>query len=143
MAKDPQAVANKWSANLGAATQYITDGVNRVTVAPGQKAAAAADLWLQRVQASRAKWQARVGAVSLADWQHAMTTKGVGRIASGATAAVPKMQSFLADFLPFQERVTASTQAMPKGTLEQGIARAANQIRGTAQYQRGTRSAGQ
>lgn len=137
MARDPAQVAAKWSGNLANATQHITDGVNRVTQAPGQKAAAAADLWLQRIQASKDKWRARVGSVSLSDWQAAMVNKGVPRIASGAQASQPKMQSFLADFLPFQERVTSSTHAMPKGTLEQGIARAANQIRGTAAYKRG------
>lgn len=133
----PDQVAAKWAQNLSAATPYITAGVNAVTQAPGQKAAAAADAWIAGVQASKQKWQSRVASVSLADWQSAMINKGVPRVASGATAAVPKMTNFLNEFLPFQARVTSQVKSMPKGNLEAGIARATAQIRGTAQFKRG------
>ena len=133
----PEQVAAKWAQNLGAATQYITAGVNAVTVAPGQQAARQVDAWIQGVQAARNKWQQRVGAVTLQEWQQAMITKGVPRVASGAQAAVPKMSQFLGEFLPFQERVTQQVRSMPKGGLEAGINRAIAQIRGTAQFQRG------
>lgn len=133
----PEQVAAKWAQNLGAAAPYITAGVNAVTVAPGQKAAQQVDAWIAGVQASRQKWQNRVASVSLQEWQQAMITKGVPRVASGAQAAQPKMTNFLAEFLPFQDRVTAQVKSMPKGNLEAGIARAVAQIRGTAQFVRG------
>lgn len=136
-AGNPEQIAAKWAQNLSGATQYITAGVNAVTVAPGQAAARQVDAWINGVQAARQKWVNRVSAVSLQEWQSAMINKGVPRVASGAQAAQPKMAAFLGEFLPFQERVTAQVRSMPKGSLEAGIARAVAQIRGTAQFQRG------
>lgn len=101
MAKDPATVAAKWAANLGAATQAITDGVNAVSVAPGQAAARQKAVWANNVQAAQNKWAQRVAAVSLSDWQQAILTKGVPRVATGAQAAVPKMQTFMTKLLPY------------------------------------------
>lgn len=133
----PEQGAVLWRDRLSAATERITMGVNRVTVAPGQLAARSADLWLQRVTASKDKWQRRVSAVSLQDWQNAMNNVGVQRVAQGAAAHVGKMQAFLSEFLPHVDRVAATVHAMPKGGIEQSIARAAAQIRGNAAFRRG------
>lgn len=129
-------VAAKWSSKLAAAGDSIKSGVMGVTQAPGVKAAAAANLWQQRVIASKDKWTKAVGSVSLADWQTAMIDKGLPRIASGAQAAQPKMQTFLDSFLPHVDRVAAGVRSMPKGGIEESIARAAAQIRGNAQYKK-------
>jgi len=124
MAKDPAAVAQKWATNLAGATTSIQNGVNAVTVAPGQKAAQAGQLWLARVQASLDKWQRNVSAVSLQSWQQAMINKGLPRIATGAQAAQPKMQAFMAQFLPYVEQGAATVRAMPKNSLADSKARA-------------------
>lgn len=129
-------VAAKWSSKLAASGDSIKAGVMGVTQAPGVKAAAAANLWQQRVIASKDKWTKAVGAVSLADWQTAMIDKGLPRIASGAQAAQPKMQTFLDSFLPHVDRVAATVRGMAKGGIEESIARAAAQIRGNAQYRK-------
>jgi hypothetical protein len=136
MAKDPAAVAQKWSRNLGNATQDIQAGVQAVTQAPGAKAAANVQGWIAGVQRSQQKWATNVGRVSLASWQNDMITKGLPRIASGASAAEPKMASFMTSFLPHVERVAQQVRAMPKGGLQNGIARAVAQIQGNAAYQR-------
>lgn len=128
--------AQKWAQNLSASTQQVTNGVNAVTVAPGQKAAAASALWLQRVQAAQAKWARNVGAVTLSDWQHAMITKGIPRIATGATAAQPKFQAFMADFMNYLQAGQAKINAMPKGDINASIARAVAQIQYNANYKR-------
>lgn len=134
MAQDPATIATRWAQNLGGATQKITDGVNGVTVAPGQAAARQADVWLQNTQAAQAKWKARVAAVPLSDWQNMMINKGVPRIASGATAAVPKFQSFMTQFLPY---VQAGRNALPaRGTLDQNINRAVSMMRHNANFKR-------
>jgi len=135
-AKDPNQAAAKWAANMQNATQAITNGVNAVTTAPGESAAAAVDLWAQRVAASKNRWATNVRAVSLSEWKSKMINVGIPRVASGAQANQPKVQAFLQWFLPAQDAVTQQTRAMPKGTIEASIARAANQIRGTAALKR-------
>jgi hypothetical protein len=128
----PDQIATNWSQNLASSTSKITNGVNAVTVAPGQAAARQKDVWLQNTQAAQAKWAQRVAAVPLSDWQAAMNTKGVPRIASGATAAQPKFASFMTKFLP---HLAAGKAALPaRGTLDQNINRSAAMIRHNATF---------
>lgn len=136
MAKDPAQAAAKWAQNMQNSTTSITNGVNAVTTAPGELAAQQVELWAQRTAASKNRWAANVRAVSLNDWKQKMITVGIPRVASGATANQGKVQQFLTWFLPAQDAITQQTRLMPKGTVEQSIARAANQIRGTAALKR-------
>jgi hypothetical protein len=136
MITDPAAVANKWATRLSGATQAITDGVNAVTQAPGAKAAAQADVWLAKLQASRDKWVRNVSAVTLQQWQTAMTTKGVQRIATGAQAAVPKMTAFMSQWLPYEAAGVQSLASQPRGTIDQNIQRAITMMRYNAQFVR-------
>lgn len=136
----PDEAAAKWRDRLSASTDQIKAGVARVQTAPGQMAARNADLWLQRVTASKDKWKSRVSSVSLQDWQQSMTDKGIPRVAQGAQANMPKVQSFMNEFLPYVSNVAAQVKQMPKGTVEAGIARAAAQIRGNAAFRRGSGS---
>lgn len=124
----------KWLSRLSAAGQQITDGVQGVTIAPGQKAAAAKDLWAQRVAASKDKWARNVGKVSLADWQNAMVTVGIPRIAQGAQAKQGKVQDFMSKFLPYLDQGVAKVNAMPKGDINASIARAVAMIQHNAAY---------
>jgi hypothetical protein len=121
-AKDPAAVAAKWAQNLSAATTSITAGVNAVTTAPGQLAAAQSAVWLARLQASQAKWERGVSAVTLAEWKNAMLNKGIPRIATGAQAAIPVMQRFMTAWLPYEAAGVNSLP--PRGTVQQNIQRA-------------------
>lgn len=132
--KDPQASATKWANNLAGATQAISDGVDRVTVSPGQKAAAQVQVWQQNTAAAAQKFARNVGRVPLATWQADMKQKGIPRIASGAQQAQPKMAAFLTSFLPFMD---AGVKALPaRGTLEQNLNRMVAMARHTAGYQR-------
>lgn len=131
-----QAVAQRWANNLGAATDKIKAGVAAVTVAPTQAAAQAQSAYLAGVQnaVSSGRWAASLQAVSLSDWQNAMNTKGINRIAAGATGAVPKMQSFMTQFLPFLANGVAQLASTPRGGLEQNIARATQMMRYNAGF---------
>lgn len=126
----------KWVQRLSAAGQQITDGVNGVTVAPGVKAAASKELWAQRVAQAKDKWAAQVGKVSLSEWQHAMITVGIPRIATGAQAKQGKMQAFMQTFLPYLDQGVAKVNAMPKGDINASIARAVAMIQHNAAFKR-------
>ncbi len=136
MAKNATEVAAKWSANLSAAGPHIQAGVAAVTEAPGVAAARNKAGYLAGVQRSVDKWASRVSSVSLGEWQNAMTSKGIQRIALGAQQAQPKFATFMQSFLPHVEQVAATVRQMPKGTLQAGIARAVAQIEGNARYRR-------
>lgn len=134
--RDPAFVTDKWANNLGAATDSIKAGVQAVSVSPMEKAAAKADDWANGVMRSKDKFQRGLRRVSLADWQTATIEKGVPRVSSGAQAAKPKMQAFMTEFLPHVDRIAQQVRAMPKGGLDNGIARATAQIRGNATFRR-------
>ncbi len=123
--------AEKWGRRLKAAAPDITRGVERVSVAPGKAAAAAQDLMLQRLMESvqSGLWATRVAGVSLEDWKQAFLTKGVGRIASGVDAATPKQVAMAQKLLAAVDNAAAIVRAMPKGDIEQSIARVSTFMR--------------
>lgn len=127
--KNPQQVAAKWSRNLGAATESIRTGVQAVTESPTSKAAARVDAYVQGVTQAAAdgRFQRGLNRVTLADWQQAFLQKGLPRIATGASAAVPKMEEFMAEFLPF---VDAGVRRLPaRGDIEANLQRSAEMAR--------------
>lgn len=134
--KDPTFVSEKWSRNLGGSTESIRAGVQAVTTNPAEKAAAKADEWVNGVARSKDKFVRGLRRTTLGDWQTSMIEKGLPRVATGAQAAQPKMQQFFQEFLPHVERVAQQVRAMPKGGIDNGIARATAQIRGNAQFRR-------
>jgi len=125
----------KWSTNLNGAGTYIKNGVNRVTVAPGQAAAAAADRMIAGVTSAvtSGKWQRNVSAVSLQAWQDAMINKGIPRLQQGTATAVKTKQDKIARLLTNVDTASAQANALPKGGLEQGIARATTFMRAMSQ----------
>ncbi|SRR6266568_9263589 len=119
--KDPTTVAQNWANRLGQSTQAITDGVDRVQVAPGVLAARQKTVWQQNTMASAPKWAANTAKVPLSEWQQSMKDKGIPRISQGAAAAVPKMQAFLTKLLPYVENATNSLP--PRGDFQANINR--------------------
>lgn len=121
MAQSADTIAKTWSTRLGQSTQKITDGVNSVSVAPGQAAARQKTAYINNVQASADKWARNVAAVSLNQWQTDMVNKGIPRIATGAQAAESKMASFFTQLLPY---IDTGLKALPaRGTFEQNLNR--------------------
>lgn len=139
--KTPQQVAQKWSRNTSAAVNDYRDGINRVDTAPGMLAAAAEDRYRAGIERSlqSGKWRDRVSSVSLSEWKQKTSEVGAARIASGVQQAEGKMQSFMSELLPFQESlVNQINSSMPKGDLEQNIARSQAFQRGMAKFKRGS-----
>lgn len=127
-------ISDKWLANFQNAQTSMTNGVNAVTVAPGQLAAAQSALWLQRLQASQTKWATRVAAVSLADWKSAMINLGISRAITGAQAKQNNYTQFITQYTAFLTSYLPTINAMPKGTLANGIARSNAMITASAQW---------
>ena len=123
MRGSPQQIADKWATRLGGATADIQAGIDRVTVAPGQQAAAKADKWLQNTQGAAETWSRRGGSVSLEAWKNAAKTVGVARVAQGANAKKDKMAAFLTEFGPHLDALQSKLASMPDTTLEQRIQR--------------------
>lgn len=121
MAGTPQEIAQDWANRLGASADKARRGIAAVQTAPGAAAARQADVWASNTAASKPKFARNVAAVTLGDWQTAASTKGVDRMASGATAAVSKMASFLTKFLPFV--MSAKASLPPRGSYEANKAR--------------------
>lgn len=134
MSQTPDQIAARWAQNLAGSTQKIKDGINAVTVAPGQAAARQVDVWANNTMSAKDKWKARVASVSLADWQAAAAGRGVDRIGSGAQAAIPKFQSFMTQFMPFVQ--AGRNNLPPRGTLDQNINRAVAMMRHNATFKR-------
>jgi len=130
-----QSITDKWATRTSGATQQVIEGVKRVQQAPGAKAAAQKQVWLQRIQERQDKWANNVAAVGLQSWQDS-TINGAQRIAAGVQAKKGKMESFLTDFLPHVERVQQRVQAMPRGSLEQNLNRMLENARGLATFKR-------
>ena len=120
MKTNAQAAAQKWATNLGGATQAYTQGIQAVTVPPGQKAAANIQNYIQGVTNKAQEWATNVAAVSLNEWQTAAVNKGAPRLASGATAAQPKFQVFLQSLLQYEANLVGTLPARgPKGSNDQ------------------------
>jgi hypothetical protein len=134
----PQDAAAKWARRLSGATEDIRAGVQRVNVAPTQLAAQSADKMLAKVTEAvqNGKWQDGLQRVSLAQWQSAVLTKGLPRIAQGAQAGQSRMAQFMSEFLPYLDQGVSQVKNMPNMTVEDGIQRAAAMIRWNSQFRR-------
>lgn len=126
----------KWLTRLQGAGPDITQGVNNVTVAPGQLAAAQQQKWLANVTAAADKWKRNVGNVSLEQWRQYMLNVGVPRVAQGAQAKQAKYGAFAQQFFPHLEAGIAKVKAMPSTTLEDNIQRAVTMMRHNASFKR-------
>lgn len=118
-------VAQKWSQRSQAAAADYTAGVERVSVAPGEKAAAAATTWLARLNdpATVAKFKRKVSAVDLATWKAAASQYGSARYSQGVAAKEPKMAKALSTLLPFIDAGVAQVKRMPNATFEDRLQR--------------------
>lgn len=136
--QSPQQAAEKWSRNLGASTQTITEGVQAVTVSPTQRAAERVDAYVSGVQRAVAdgKYAAGLRRVSLEQWRQSMVQKGVPRIASGANQAVSKMSEFLAELFPHIEACQRTLSQMPRGDLQQNIQRMIANVEHMSRFRR-------
>lgn len=138
--KNPATVAAKWASNLANATTTMTQGVQAVQTSPTALAAQHPDSYLAGVQGavSSGKWARNLQAVSLQQWQQAMTSKGIPRVATGANDAKGKVQNFQSQLLPYVYNLRSQLPA--RGGLGQNINRMTTFVQGMANftYNKGT-----
>lgn len=132
----PAEAREKWQRRLKAAIPDIEAGVDRVTEAPGKKAAAKSAKMLANLTKSvqDGTWAQRVGAVSLEEWKRHMKEKGVGRIAAGVDGAASKAEDFFSQLFTYQDGLQAKLKAMPDLTLEDSINRMTTWVRDMSKF---------
>jgi hypothetical protein len=113
-------VVTKWTNNTKNATQYMTQGVNAVTVSPTSQAAA--QLAKARTNYAAAIDSGRMAAalnnVKLSDWQSAMTSKGIPRVSAGVDAAQAKTTASFTKLLPYIQKGQDMVTKMPKTSIQ-------------------------
>lgn len=135
----PQEAQIKHARNLKASVSDIRDGINRVSTAPGQLAAAKADKMLMNLTeaVTSGKWARRVSAVPLAEWKQKAIEKGIPNIGRGIDLAAPKMVAFYSQLFPYQESLQARINSMPDLTLQDNIQKMIAWTEGMADFQYG------
>lgn len=134
----PKEAQEKHALNLKASISYMEKGINRVTEAPGKKAAdAQAKMKANLIKAlDSGKWASRVSGVTLDEWKGKMINKGLARISGGIDEAAEKTEAFYDKFFPFLDKVAADVNKMPDVTLQDSIARMTKQITEVAKFKR-------
>lgn len=125
--------AQYWQSGMAGAGQKISDGIDRVTVAPGQKAAQKKDKYVAGVTASQDLWARRTAAVDLGSWQSAAKA-GVSRVAEGASRKSGKYSAAVGPVFAHMDSVLSRIDAMPDNTLDQRIQKSSEFQRGMAAY---------
>lgn len=126
-----QEYAEKWGRRLKGATEDIRTGVQKVTQAPGIKAARAQDKMQANLNAaiSDGTWAAQVSSVTVDEWKDSTIKKGLQRIAQGVDSASPSQVAMAEKLLAAVDAAVAKVGSLPSNTLEDNINRAATFMR--------------
>ena len=132
----PQEIAEKWKRNLTASIPAYKAGVMAVTVSPMAKAAARQEAYVEGVRkaAESGKWAAGLLSRTKEEWQARTAGAGAERITRGAADATPLVAQFQQQLAPVTARIKAAVDAMPKGSLEDSIARSTAAIRMMSEF---------
>lgn len=128
MAKlNAQQFLDKWGRRMSAAAPDIQAGVDRSTKDPGALAAASKQLWAQKLADPKVQsaWATNVAAVGAASWKDAMKNKGIPRLQTGIARAQQTKINRITNLLSAVDAAAADANALPRGTLDQNIARSA------------------
>lgn len=121
-----QEIADKWAKRTVAAIPDTQKGVDNVTVAPTQLAAAKQDKWLAGITAAAqtGKWKSKLEKVSLEDWKTKTKQKIGERMSGGVNASIGKRERFDQANIQVLNEILPKVANMPDLTLEDSIARA-------------------
>lgn len=132
----PEEGAAKWSRRLAGATEDIRAGIERVTEAPGMKAAAKRQKWQQELARSGDKWERNVRSVSLEQWRDKAINVGVARVAQGAQANVDKYARVAGELYPHIAAGQRAVASMPDTSIEERINKSVAFMRHMSSFRR-------
>ncbi|MBA7578355.1 hypothetical protein ES708_20217 [subsurface metagenome] len=128
----------KWSRRLKGSLEDIKRGVDKVTEAPGVKAAAKVDKlkakWLAKIEDGT--WARQVAAVSIDEWKRLFKDKVTARLSSGVDGAEKKVIAFAEKLLAYEDSLQTKVKRMPDLTIDDSIARATEWIRGMNKFKK-------
>lgn len=134
----PEQFQEKHARRLKGSLEDIRAGVDRVTVAPGKKAADKVAKMRARLIAKidDGTWAKNVGKVTLEEWKTKMADKGIGRIPEGIDGAKEKVINFAGQLLPHIDAGLAKLEGMADLTLEDSITRMTTMVRHMAKFKK-------
>ena len=134
----PDEFVEKHARRLKGSVDDMRRGVERVTSAPTAAAAAKKDKMRANINVAldSGKWERNLRRVTLEDWKGKMLNKGLGRVATGIDEAAPKVRSFAAELLPYEDTLKAQVDKLPDTTLEDSINRMTTWARGMSKFSR-------
>ena len=129
---NPAALAAKWASKYGSSTESYKQGVQAVVGNPAQKAIAAKDLWIARLNEAAAdgRFEDGLSKVTEQSWKQACVEKGAAAMAAGARIGAAKVERHEREFGPTRDAIVAGLPA--RGTLDQNLERAAQMARAMA-----------
>lgn len=115
---DPQTVADRWATGLQNAQTKMQQGVQAVTVSPGDKAIANGAAYLANVTEAytSGRWARGLQRSGLAGWQGPMLAEGIQRAVSGAQTNKQKFADRIAPVLQFETGLKTQIDSMPNVT---------------------------
>lgn len=128
-------VAQKWAENSIRAKPTMEAGIRNTTEAPTLKAAAAVNRYADGCSraATDGSFVKGCQAVTLEDWKQASLDK-IANLDKGVRSGQSKMSRFMESFLPMTAALSKKIQAMPKGDIEESIARIRANIEGMKNF---------
>lgn len=122
---NPQRALDKWKRNAAANAQSMKDGVADVQVSPGERAIAAKDKYIRRVNESfnDGSYEAGLRSFSLQDWKQAMQTKGVQNMQNGVNNISARSLANMTAALNQANAIKAATADMPNNSEADALAK--------------------
>jgi len=115
--KDPISVTSRQIQNVQNAAQKAKDGIQAVSVSPGDAAADQIQVMIQNFleAANSGKLEDALRGIDLNEWKRA-ALDGVSRVGPGMERKRATIEKFHAQLQEYQLRYTQSIDSMPKGT---------------------------
>lgn len=143
MAVTAQQFATNWANGMSAKMDKIRQGITTTQKDWHTATIDAKGFMVSRWQAAvgtsgqdtGTKWDRNVGNTSTAYWRSRALSKGMQNLPAGIDNGRPNVQAFAQQFLPAVQAAAQAAQALPRGGVEQSIARVSAFIRAMSQFQ--------